>query len=161
MKSITSLFAEDITLKYFSHCRVNNKGEFFCIANNAEYPNYHFVDRMNPPSAVNNFESYQSCVRFLTTNDDLEVGWPKGTIADVKDRFDYENLISISYRFPTFIEFYMFSLDMENAIPYFCNHQDYFQQIIFLYKDKAKKIIDHCSRTLNQIFSNQNTGTIL
>lgn len=94
------------------------------------------------PSGLSNFNQLQSGTIFLSHEEDGALGFTTGTLKLLSDRFNIHNPLTCIQKQSFCADIFLFGLNINNPYQAYSKNPAFFQQFLFYYKEKAKKVID-------------------
>jgi len=149
LKQIAEPLMNFLGINYFGHAVVTPDRRYFIIATDARPLEYSHQNYSIPVSGLTNYDYLENSFLFPAYEDDDVLGWTDGMGIELKDRFNMANPMMMIRKTHTISEMFYFTMDHHNAYEKYCNQKEDFEKYIFYYKDKARKIIDECKRTMN------------
>lgn len=149
LREVSEPLRNTLGVNYFGHAIVTSDREYFIISTDVRPLEYTHKQYKSPVCGLINFENINEGIMLPSYEDDKKMGWGNGMSLELKDKFNLINPMMITKKSAKFIEFYYFTMDTPRAYEKYCNNLELFENYVFYYKDKCRKIIEKCKLSMN------------
>lgn len=141
VKQIAAPLIQTAKLHYFGYCQIYPKNLYINFATNSDWPIDHYLSNKLPPAGLVAYDSITSGLHLPTLESQSPYGWPAGTIHMIKEKYGIINPVLIFKKNDSHLEVILFSFTQENSFEIIQSNHDFFNNFIFLFKEKAASLI--------------------
>lgn len=151
-------YFDDLSFRYFCNTRFykNNDdtlGQYYCLATDPNFPEYHFKINQEKPCCYSNFDHVENSFILPSSHLDSELGWSTQLVHDYYQRRFFVNPVIFVYKYDTHADIFSFDFDIDDPIQVYSRHRQELESFLHYFKDQASDIICDAENNLFDIIN--------